>query len=70
MEKINGKFAPIFKLKTFHWLTPTSVSQACYFPPFFHFYFFIFLLLCLTPATLALSLAPKQNDFSPSRVSY
>ena len=39
MEKINGKFAPIFKLKTFHWLTPTSVSQACYFPPFFHFYF-------------------------------
>ena len=34
MEKINGKFVPISKLKTFHWLTPTSVSQASYFPPF------------------------------------
>ena len=34
MEKMNGKFVPISTLKTFHWLTPTSVSQASYFPPF------------------------------------
>lgn len=34
IEKINCKLVPIFKLKTFHGLTPISVSQACYFPPF------------------------------------
>lgn len=55
MEKINGKFVPISKTRPFiGWLQPQFPRLA------------IFLLLCLTPATLALSLAPnRMNSSSP-----